>query len=173
MAAIETTAIKILIYLAPMYFANSTAMVFGGKTPLDFGRNFFDGRRIFGKGKTFKGTFFGIASGIAVAGTINWLFPDAVQLLTRDYISLGILLSFGAIIGDSVASFFKRRNSLDSGTEVLFLDQLDFVFGGMILGSIIYTPNFYEVLYVSAITLVVHKFSNYLAYKIKLKQVPW
>ena len=39
----EETVIKLLIYLAPMYFANSSAMLFGGKTPLDFGKKFSDG----------------------------------------------------------------------------------------------------------------------------------
>ena len=69
--------------------------------------------------------------------------------------------------------FFKRRNKINQGEEVLFLDQLDFVIGGMIFGSLIYAPEFYEIIFVGAITLIVHKASNFIAYKIKLKKVPW
>ncbi len=165
--------IKLILYLAPMYFANSSALFLGGKTPLDFGKKFFDGKPLVGKGKTFKGTFFGIIIGTIVAAIASALFPGTVMLLTPHYIELGFLLSVGAIVGDIVASFFKRRNDIPQGNEVLFLDQLDFVIGGMILGSIFYAPNFYEMIIVGVITLVVHKVSNYLAFRMKLKKVPW
>ncbi len=171
--ALEDFIIKMIIYLGPMYFANSSAMFFGGKTPLDFGKKFSDGRRIFGKGKTFKGSFFGIAFGTLIGVLIFLVAPAYTLMLSKEYILLVLFITSGAIVGDIVASFFKRRHEIDSGEEVLFLDQLDFVIGGMLFGSILYVPDFYEVVFICVTTLIVHKVSNYVAYKIKLKKVPW
>ena len=168
----EQIILKLLLYLAPMYFANSSAMLLGGKTPIDFGKTFFDGKPILGKGKTFRGLFFGIAMGTLVSFILTLVFPTETTLF-GNYLFLGFLLSSGALIGDLIASFFKRRNKINQGEEVLFLDQLDFVIGGMIFGSFIYTPDFYEIIFVGLITLIVHKASNFIAYKIKLKKVPW
>ena len=173
MAVFEEMVLKLLLYIAPMYFANSSAMVLGGKTPIDFGKNFIDGKRLLGNGKTFKGTFLGIAIGTITGVIIYYFFPAATMTLSNEYVFLAFLLSTGAIVGDIVASFFKRRNDIKSGQEVLLLDQLDFVIGGMIFSSLLYVPGFYEILFVSIITLIVHKISNYVAFKIKLKKVPW
>lgn len=169
----EETVIKLLIYLAPMYFANSSAMFFGGKTPLDFGKKFFDGKPIFGSGKTFKGFFWGITIGTGIGFLIMTFLPQHAIAFTKDFVLFGFLLSVGAILGDIIASFFKRRNGIEQGKEVLFLDQLDFAMGGMIFGSVLYVPDFYEILAVCIVTLVVHKASNYIAFKLKLKKVPW
>ncbi|HZX34501.1 MAG TPA: CDP-2,3-bis-(O-geranylgeranyl)-sn-glycerol synthase [archaeon] len=169
----ESEIMKLILYLAPMYFANSSAMLFGGKTPVDFGKKFFDGKPVFGKGKTFRGSFAGIAAGTIVAAAITQFFPEQAGLLGKDYIMLGFALSLGAIIGDMAASFFKRRNNIEPGKQVLFLDQLDFVMGGMIFGSAFYVPDFYEIIFVGVLTLAVHKASNYAAFRLKLKKVPW
>ncbi len=165
--------LKFIFYLAPMYFANGFAMLFGGKTPVDFGKKFLDGKPVFGAGKTWKGLFFGIVTGTIVAAAIGFFSADANAIFPGNYVLLGFLLSLGAIIGDMVASFFKRRNGIEQGKEVLFLDQLDFAIGGMIFGSIVYVPDFYEAILVCVITLVAHRVSNYIAFRTKLKKVPW
>ena len=156
-----------------MYVANSSAMLFGGKTPLDFNKKWRDKKPVFGKGKTFKGTFFGIFWGTLTGVIVYALIPQTVQNFSPNYLLLSFLIALGAVLGDILASFFKRRNNIPRGTEILFLDQLDFLFGGLILGSIIYVPDFYEILLISILTMFVHKFSNYFAYKVKLKKVPW
>lgn len=164
--------IKMLLYLAPMYFANATPIFLGGSTPLDLNKKFFDGKPIFGKGKTIRGTIAGIAVGALVGAAIATLLPQYAAYYS-DYFLLSLLLAVGAISGDIVASFFKRRNDIDRGTEVLFLDQLDFAFGAIVLGSFVYVPDFFEILVICIVTLLVHKISNFIAYKIKLKKVPW
>ncbi len=165
--------LKLVLYLAPMYFANSSAMLLGGKTALDFGKKLYDGQPILGRGKTIRGTFSGIFVGILATAAIYYFFNETALDFTPNYVLLGVLLSVGAILGDIIASFFKRRNKIASGTPVLFLDQLDFVFGGMILGSVFYTPDFFEIVVIAVVTLVAHKLSNYFAFKTKLKKVPW
>lgn len=166
-------AVRILLYLAPMYFANSSAMLLGGKTPIDFGKKFFDGRPLFGNGKTFKGLFFGTAIGTIVSAAIYFAFQDKTAVLTPNYPLFGFLLSFGAILGDMAGSFLKRRLGMEPGKPAFFLDQLDFVAGGIILGLPFYVPSLPELAVIVVLTLVVHRVSNYIAYRVKLKKVPW
>ena len=49
--------------MLPAYVPNSAAAVFGGGTPIDFGKTCGDGRRIFGDGKTHRGFFGGVLCG--------------------------------------------------------------------------------------------------------------
>jgi CDP-2,3-bis-(O-geranylgeranyl)-sn-glycerol synthase len=169
---IYSEAVKLFLFLLPLYFANGSAMLLGGKMPLDLGRKWRDGMPVFGAGKTFRGSFMGVFVGTGSAAVV-YLFYPAADALYGNYLFLAFLLSLGAIIGDITASFFKRRNGIKRGNEVLFLDQLDFAIGGMLLGSLVYTPSFYEIAAVSVITLLMHKLSNFLAYHLKLKKVPW
>lgn len=165
--------IKLVIILLPMYVANSTAMLFGGRFPIDFGKNFFDKRPVFGPGKTFSGAFTGIFFGSVTAFLIQFFFAQEALLISPKYLLFGILLSTGSIVGDIAGSFFKRRNNIPPGKHVLFLDQLDFVVGALIFGSIVYVPTFFETIIIGAVTLVSHKLSNFIAFKVKLKKVPW
>lgn len=164
---------KLVALLAPMYVANSTAMLFGGKTPIDFGKKFFDKKPVFGSGKTFRGAIAGIILGTAAAFLVQVFSTQASMIFGEKYILFGFLSSVGAIVGDIVASFFKRRSSIPQGTPVLFLDQLDFVVGALIFGSILYVPDFFEAIIIMAVTLVTHKLCNFFAFKLKLKKVPW
>ena len=51
--------VEALKFIFPAYCANGTPVLAGGGTKMDFGRNFVDGKRIFGNNKTFRGFFFG------------------------------------------------------------------------------------------------------------------
>ncbi|MBS3063070.1 MAG: CDP-2,3-bis-(O-geranylgeranyl)-sn-glycerol synthase [Candidatus Diapherotrites archaeon] len=164
---------KTILYVLPMYFANSSAMLWRGKTPIDLDVKWVDGKPVFGKGKTVRGTLGGIFTGTMVALLLRQAFPAYTALLAEDYLALGFLLSVGAMAGDIAASFIKRRNDLEVGAPVLFLDQLDFAFGAMIVGSLAYTPGFYEIIVICVATVFVHRLSNWIAFKAKLKHVPW
>ncbi len=58
--------VEALKFIFPAYCANGTPVLAGGGTKMDFGRNFVDGKRVFGNNKTFRGFFFGWGVGIAV-----------------------------------------------------------------------------------------------------------
>ncbi len=168
---------KLLLYIAPMYFSNSCAMVFGGgRTRLDLGKNFSDGKPIFGEGKTLRGFVAGVTAGTTAAFMIAVAFPAQITMLAPDswtYVSMGFLLSLGAIVGDLVKSFFKRRAGIAQGKDVLPVDQLDFVAGGIIFGLAYYAPSALEIAVIAAMTVVVHRAANFAAFKLRLKKVPW
>jgi len=52
--------------MLPAYLPNPVAALCGGGTPIDFGRNFSDNRRLFGDGKTWRGLIVGILAGVMI-----------------------------------------------------------------------------------------------------------
>lgn len=160
----------LLLYVFPMYFSNGAPLVLHGKVPLDFGKKLF-GKRILGDGKTILGAFSGILIGTAGGAMAFFLIPYAAQI--PNYFSFIVFLSIGAILGDIIKSFIKRRLGFERGAQWVLADQLDFIFGGLILSSLIRLPEIEIVLLLLVITLFMHSATNFIAYKIKLKNVPW
>lgn len=165
--------VYLLFTALPLYVSNASAMVFGGKTPIDFNFNWIDKNPIFGKGKTWKGAGMGILLGTFSGFVAGYFFPNLTQTLQTDYLWYAFLLSVGSIAGDMAGSFIKRRMNIKRGDFVPLLDQLDFVIGGLATSLIVLTPNIVHVLLLIIITPVIHRLSNIIAYILKMKQVPW
>jgi CDP-2,3-bis-(O-geranylgeranyl)-sn-glycerol synthase len=162
--------IEALKFVFPAYCANAVPVIVGGGPPLDFGRNFPDGRPVFGKNKTFRGFFSGLAVG-AVAG----LAETAVFGFQSFPALLGVLLSFGALMGDLMGAFLKRRIGLAPGELLPVIDQTDFIIGAFLLSLPVSLPllSWEIVLTVLIITPPVHLLTNFAAYKLGLKRNPW
>lgn len=141
-------------------------------TPLDLGRK-FHGQPIFGSHKTVRGIVFG-----TFVGTL--IFYDQTRAGGiyggLDYggltIWLGVLLSFGALFGDLVKSFFKRRVSVPSGKSWFPFDQLDYIIGGLLLSSIVVTLSLKQYATIIIVWFALHLISSYLGYLLKLKKDP-
>lgn len=179
MMNILITAIWLML---PAYLPNNFAALFGGGTPLDFGQRFNDGRRIMGDGKTYRGTAAGTLCGFLVglalnAGASTLGLPTFGAGLEQFFVLGG--LSLGAMLGDIVASFFKRRLGMKRGAQFFVIDQLDFVFGAWILTAILapswfwnnFTPTI--IVIVLIITPVLHRVTNIIGYRIGAKREPW
>ena len=52
--------------MLPAYLGNTIASIVGGGSPIDNGRNWNDGRRILGDGKTWRGLIGGVLGGMLV-----------------------------------------------------------------------------------------------------------
>jgi CDP-2,3-bis-(O-geranylgeranyl)-sn-glycerol synthase len=173
------TAIWLML---PAYLPNNCAVIFGGGTPLDLGRKFKDGQRITGDGKTFRGTIAGTVCGIAAGLVLNLTAP-ALGMPTfgsgLGQMAVLVGLSLGSMIGDLVASFFKRRLGLKRGAKLYIVDQLDFVFGAWALAAILAPSWFWEnftleiALIVLVVTPILHRLTNIIGYKIGAKREPW
>ncbi|MDR2707779.1 MAG: CDP-archaeol synthase, partial [Nitrososphaerota archaeon] len=98
--------IQAIVFIFPAYCANAMPVLVGGGTKIDFGKNFVDGKRLFGNNKTFRGFLFGWIIGLSV-GLVEYYFVPS------DILSLSVLFAvfapFGALLGDLVAAFLKRR----------------------------------------------------------------
>src|SRR5208337_285586 len=120
--------------MLPAYLPNPVAALLGGGTPVDLGRNYTDGRRIFGDGKTFRGLVAGILAGIGIGLVQIWAWSayNLVFLPGQTLLSV-VLLAVGALLGDLVKSFFKRRFKKERGSKWPVADQYDLVAGAFVL----------------------------------------
>ena len=154
-----------LLFIFPAYCANGAPVLAGGGSPMDFGKKFFDGKPILGKNKTFRGFFFGWTIGLMVGLVETMLFGYPLLF--------SVLSPLGALMGDLAGAFLKRRLGIAPGGLLPIIDQIDFVVGALLFSlplSMIYWELAVAVL---IITPPIHLFTNFLAYKLKLKNNPW
>lgn len=177
MAGIIEIITQAVWLMLPAYISNPTAVVFGGGTPIDFGKNWKDGKRILGEGKTFRGLIGGTICGLII-GIIQMQYVPFEYL--GNFTLLAVFsLSFGALLGDMVKSFFKRRLSYDRGMKLPFIDQLDFVAGAWVLTYLLepewFSGNFtlWILIVVIVLTPILHRVTNIIGYHMKLKKEPW
>lgn len=176
-----------LFFFLPGYVANMCPVVFGNvpglkflKKPVDGGKKFGSGR-LFGEHKTYLGFVTGV-TGALMTGLFQYLVyvnaPQARWIFLFEYsffpsVFLAFLLGFGALTGDLVKSFVKRRFGIREGSSFFPFDQLDFVAGGFIAGAWIYLPSWWHILAVVLLTPLLHLLSNIAGYKLGLKKVWW
>lgn len=166
--------------MIPAYVPNSAAAVLGGGTPIDFGKKFCDGRRIFGDGKTYRGFFGGVLCGI-LAGLIEiWARSTFNLTVFPQHTLLSVtLLASGALLGDLVKSFLKRRLGKERGESWFLADQYDLVIGSFVLILLIYPQWLFEnitlpiAVWIVILTPLLHRVVNIIGYYIGVKEVPW
>jgi CDP-2,3-bis-(O-geranylgeranyl)-sn-glycerol synthase len=162
---IATLIVEALKFIFPAYCANGAPVLAGGGLPMDFGKNFVDGKRVFGSNKTFRGFFFGLAVGVA-AGSAEWMLFGYPFLFS-------VLSPLGALVGDLAAAFLKRRLGIAPGGLLPVVDQVDFVVGALLFSLPLAMVSWELAVAVIIITPPIHLLTNFLAYKLKLKKNPW
>lgn len=174
--------IKTIWLMLPAYTPNNFAVVFGGGTPIDFGKKFFDGRRILGDGKTFRGLFFGTLGGV-LTGIVQYRVENLLgfhfysKFPLEEALTFFLLFSFGSLVGDIFGSFIKRRIGIERGGKAPILDQIDFLIFSFLFA---YPHRVFKELFgieiivlAFLITPILHRLTNLIAYLLKLKDVPW
>lgn len=176
-------------YIFPAYIANGFAVfaAFGkSRHPIDGGRKWRDGESIFGPGKTWEGFFIGFLSGIIVGYlqviTAPILFSIIIQYLFLPLelypivlisIPLVLMVALGALIGDLIGSFIKRRLKIPRGRPAPILDQLDFLISAILFSMIIIPLPVVHIVFLLIVTPLFHLLANVIGYLLGLKQVPW
>jgi CDP-2,3-bis-(O-geranylgeranyl)-sn-glycerol synthase len=169
-----------LIFIFPAYFANGMPVIFGGGRSIDGGKRFLDGKPIFGSHKTFRGFFAGLIIGTLIGFVELVLFEasDRFNFLSvipfSPSVFLGFALSIGALVGDLMDSFIKRRLNIPPGSPLPVVDQLDFVMGALLFSFAIgELPSPLVTLIVVIITPPIHLLTNFLAYLLGVKKEWW
>jgi CDP-2,3-bis-(O-geranylgeranyl)-sn-glycerol synthase len=181
-------ALNGLWLMLPALLPNSAAVIFGGGTPVDFGRS-LGGRRILGDGKTWCGFIGGCTAGLALGIILMMIaFPFDPEGLWGfggypGLLGVVLALSLGSLLGDMGGSFIKRRLAVKRGARMPVLDQYDFLLGAIILVTIFYPDwfmsNFWEGDgWIALVTLllavpILHRAVNIIGYKMGKKEVPW
>ena len=191
----------VLWIMMPAYLANTIAVLTGGKYPIDQGKNYNDGNRILGDGKTWSGLIGGTLGGIII-GYLLFYFGDTIiwnishncpsdynycvsligeELWGENPLLVFFLLSFGALFGDIAASFIKRRSQLKRGDKSPLLDMFDFIGMALLLNFIFANEWLMSWIldgYVPLFTLLIatpilHRGVNIIGYKLGVKNEPW
>lgn len=174
--------IATLYFILPAYFSNGSGLVFGGGTPVDFGKSDKNGVRWIGDGVTWRGLIAGTLVG-TLTGAIQGIIAPYIIAQFGQYIItpiitgipegivVGFLLGFGALLGDAIGSFLKRRLGIGRGKPAPILDQLDFIIFAIIFVSPIVELNIIFVVMALALTLIIHLIANGGAYLLGLKDV--
>ncbi|MDU9376597.1 hypothetical protein McpSp1_12200 [Methanocorpusculaceae archaeon Sp1] len=178
--AILATFVSAFWIMVPAYVANAGAVPFGGGTPVDFGKCAKDGRRYLGDGKTWRGLIGGIFVGVLfgllqifLATTFHWDWLPQQTIVTIT------ALATGALLGDMVKSYFKRRSGKGRGEKWPIADMYDLVAGSLILLAICAWPWVMEYITIWVFiailiwTPLLHRGANIIGYLIGIKQVPW
>ncbi|MEM2874497.1 MAG: CDP-2,3-bis-(O-geranylgeranyl)-sn-glycerol synthase [Candidatus Hadarchaeales archaeon] len=154
-------------FILPAYVANAAPVVVGGGRPLDGGRKMSDGRPVFGPGKTVRGLVGGLMAGFLV-GVIQFLIT-----LSAAYLVQALLMSAGALSGDLLGSFMKRRMGVPRGGAAPLLDQLGFLAFALLFVAPLAFPGWDSVVVLVVITPPLHLATNFLGYRAGLKSRPY
>ena len=152
--------IDTIILFLPSYLANSTPVVLGGGPPVDGGASWSDGKPILGANKTIRGSITGV-----LAGTL-------IGLLQGNLLG-GFAQAVGAILGDLISSFYKRRRDYAPGSSMPIIDQLDFIIMAVILSYPFQSTNLASAVTIIVITVPIHYGTNYVSWLLKMKKNPW
>jgi len=173
-----SSLMAVLWVLTPAYIANALATLPRGRgPPMDFGRVWrWDGRRILGPSKTWSGFLVGgfaaipfgmIEAGLILAASPPWRLVPVLAPNLPAAVLVVALLTFGAMTGDALGSFVKRRLGRESGSRAILLDQLPFVLVPIGLGFLFYPSVFvpvfvsgWGVFWVLVVTLGLHTLFN-------------
>ncbi|MEM3832799.1 MAG: CDP-2,3-bis-(O-geranylgeranyl)-sn-glycerol synthase [Thermoprotei archaeon] len=172
-----TDVILSIIYIFPAYVANGTPVVVyrllnGKTTPIDRGIIAWDGQRLLGDGKSIEGfvsgTIIGSVTGFVISFLMPYLYKNPIEYL---------LLSIGAMTGDLIGSFIKRRLKMERGAPFPLIDQTGFITIALLLvWMMVGLPNWIDlelIFIILIITFILHIATNILAYIVGIKNKPW
>jgi CDP-2,3-bis-(O-geranylgeranyl)-sn-glycerol synthase len=174
--------ITTLYFILPAYFSNGAGLVFGGGMPVDFGKSDSKGNRWIGDGVTWRGLIGGTIIGIITGALQGYFGPQIISQFGQYIITpiitdipsgilIGFLLGFGALLGDAIGSFLKRRHGIGRGKPAPILDQLDFLIVALILVSFVVELSLLFIVIAIVLTLAIHLIANSCAYLLGIKDV--
>jgi len=169
--------------MMPAYFANMAPVIAKDwfkklAVPVDFNVK-IKNKPLFGKNKTFRGFFFGILFAIVIALIQRILYYgfESFRIISfldyTNWLIFGFLMGFGAITGDLIESFFKRRLNIKPGARFVPWDQLDFIIGALVFVSIVFKLTISIIIAVLLMSFVLHIIVNHIGFYLRLRKTKW
>ncbi|MBI3336890.1 CDP-archaeol synthase [Candidatus Peregrinibacteria bacterium] len=166
-----------IYFFAPVYMANM-APVFAARLRWPGGRPV--AVSLLGSHKTVRGFYAGILGAFLVLVIQNGLWRSSmlvdITLLhygSHSILLLALLLGGGAMIGDMVGSFFKRRMGIPAGGCSMPLDQLDYVVGALLFVLPVVGIPWANIAVLLVLTPFLHIGVNIVGFWMGLKEVWW
>ena len=166
--------LKSLYFFLPAYIANMAPVLFK-KLPLF---NYPIWEKKLGKNKTWRGLLAAVICG----GLVFWLqkiaflkgFTSWAIIDYADFsVTFGLMMGLGAIVGDAVKSYYKRKAEIKPGSPWPVFDQIDFVIGGLAFAGFFYVPQGEVLLVLLVVSPFLHIIFNHLGYFLGIRKVRW
>lgn len=141
--------------------ASKTPLLKAWQTPMDLGIS-WHGKRLFGDNKTWRGLIAGTLMGGITAKAVAHILPAAA--MTKYVFLTGCLLGLGALLGDAVESFIKRRLNIPSGHTWFPFDQTDYIIGGLVAVSPLVLLPWWAIATILVIYFGLHMLVVYIGY---------
>jgi len=146
---------------------------------VDFGKKFL-GQPIFGSHKSWRGVILGILVGFLTVLAQGYLFqfPVAQRISFLDYGQIniflfGFLISAGAVFGDLLSAFIKRRLKMKPGARFIPFDQTNYVIGSAIFLTAFFKIDIIIWTTIFLLTFLLHVIFNRLGYHLKINSAKW
>ena len=161
--------LQLMLFMAPAYCANMAAPFVrywtGWNRPIN--------EALFGSHKTVVGFLTGMLAAVLATATLHWIDTPFSLLRDDHWFALGLSFGFGAMGGDALKSYFKRRAGIPPGASWVPFDQLDFAIGALLMTAWSTDLGAVDVLAILALTLIGHVATNRLAFHAGIKDDPW
>ena len=178
----------ILAGIMVMIWCKLPVMKFAARS-IDLGKNFIDGRRVFGDNKTWKGiigyvifnVIFSVLWGLVcrnqTLGDLNFFYQEYDNTILYNLI-IGACLGLGYALFELPNSFLKRRLDITPGKTVkgfwkgffVFLDQADSVFGVALVVWLFFPLGILLYLLYVLVGAATHLFLNMMLYFMRLRK---
>lgn len=168
--------------LLPAYFSNMAPIVFRRSfsfldIPVDLGTKIGQ-NRLFGERKTIRGFMVGVVCAILVSFLQSILYANftffrefsLIDFEKNNFVSVGFLLGFGALFGDLVESFIKRRLGKKPSEPWEVFDQLDYIAGALIFIYPVYKINLSEAFVAFFLSFFLTIIVNHIGYALKMRK---
>jgi len=160
---------RLLYLMAPAYLANMTPPFVrfwhGWNRPIC--------ERWLGSHKTVVGAASGILVAMATAGVQRAIAWEGSLMPYDRWPLVGLLLGIGAIGGDALKSFAKRRIGIAPGQRWIPFDQLDFVVGALAFVAAWADLSWADVGEVLVVSVAGDIVVNQVAYRLGIRETSW
>ena len=173
--------LKCFYLMLPAYFANM-APVIAKKIdlfnfPVDFNKT-INSKPVLGKNKTFRGLIFGVIFALIIAYLQFLLykmgfFKNISFFNYQNWLLFGLLMGLGALTGDLIKSFFKRRLDFEPGAKFVPFDQTDFVVGALLFIMPIFDLTLKIFVVSLVLSFMLHITTNHLAFYFRIRNEKW
>ena len=162
-------ALHLLYFMAPAYVANMLPPLVkywsGWNRPIS--------QRWLGSHKTVMGFAAGLLGAFAVT-FVQYVIAGGTCIVVDDaWVGLGLRFGLGAMGGDCVKSFFKRRLQIAPGRAWIPFDQLDFVVGALILVAPRSALGLCDMALILGLSFGGHIAVNHAGYWLGIRDVKW
>ena len=168
--------IEELYFALPIYISNMMPVFVRKINFLNYPIN----TKLFGEHKTYRGFLSAITIAIIVVYIQTYLYDfeiikkiSLINYEKENLILLGFLSGFGAMFGDLIKSYFKRRRKIKPGESWIPYDQLDFMIGALIFIYPFVKLDFKNIIILLLATPFLHIIANYIGYYMGLREKKW